>query len=151
MPSLPQSRSVPLLSFLPQKQIDFFFFFAAAAAVPTVIMVPVSLSLSRLLVVAQKQRSKMRREDNGPIFSLCSHSRFRRLPFCLRVFGSVGLYPKIPIPSLLSLLPFKMKYCRRLWISERRQSPSLPLSTQNDKYAARSSSEKFPAAIRLTD
>ena len=65
--------------------------------------------------------------------------------------GSVGLYPKIPIPSLLSLLPFKMKYCRRLWISERRQGPSLPLSTQNDKYAARSSSEKFPAAIRLTD
>ena len=59
--------------------------------------------------------------------------------------------PKSPIPSLLSLLPFKMKYCRRLRISERRQSPSLPLSTQNDKYAARSSSEKFPAATRLTD
>ena len=70
------------------------------------------------------------------------------------VFGSLDLWaytPKSPIPSLLSLLPSKMKYCRRLWISERRQGPSLPLSTQNDKYAARSSSEKFPAAIRLTD
>ena len=37
------------------------------------------------------------------------------------VFGSLDLWaytPKSPIPSLLSLLPFKMKYCRRLWISE---------------------------------
>lgn len=54
--------------------------------------------------------------------------------------GSAGLYPKIPLPILpfLSSPFFKMKYCR-LWISEAAETllsfPSLPLSTQNDKYA----------------
>ena len=88
-----------------------------------------SLFLGRL-VVAQKQRSKMRRGRE----TMALFSRFvPTLGFGVFrfVFGSLDLWaytPKSPIPSLLSLLPSKMKYCRRLWISE--AAVSLPFCSR---------------------
>ena len=97
----PPSCSVvgTFLSFLPQKQIDFPLLLVRLRRRRRVITVPVCRLFARSLV-AQKQRRERKRDD-GPIFSLCSHSRFRRLPFCLWVFGIRGLYPPNPSPPPL--------------------------------------------------